>query len=214
MVYKMNPAFLLFHDGEKRAMSEEREMFCKKIGEIELMSGRIVACDPFTGMDDEPFTKQVTPGKYPVLFSIIRYESKDERIAFAMIKFSNNKVSAWEMALQPGQNINELEDDDEYFGYGVDSGTGCFMDIETKNTFLSYENEPQDEDPGYELYLDLEDEFDKAYKATRSWIVTTIKDKASIAMFSSGWGDGNYPSFWGMDENGDIVCLITDFLIS
>ncbi|WML52274.1 DUF4241 domain-containing protein [Neobacillus sp. PS3-12] len=120
MVYKVNPEFLLFNDGEKRRMPEESEIFCEKIGEIELSSGQIVACDPFIGMEEEPFTKKVTSGKYPVLLNIIRYKNEDERIAFAIIKFNENKVITWEMALQQGQGIDELEDD-EFFGYGVDS---------------------------------------------------------------------------------------------
>ncbi|WP_317615143.1 MULTISPECIES: DUF4241 domain-containing protein [Bacillus] len=34
-----------------------------------------------------------------------------------------------------------------------------------------------------------------------------------IAMFTTGFGDGMYPSFWGLDENGEPACLVTDFLI-
>ncbi|PRS67378.1 hypothetical protein C6347_14900 [Bacillus sp. NMTD17] len=32
-------------------------------------------------------------------------------------------------------------------------------------------------------------------------------------MFTTGFGDGMYPSFWGLDENGEPACLVTDFLI-
>ncbi|WML52275.1 DUF4241 domain-containing protein [Neobacillus sp. PS3-12] len=88
------------------------------------------------------------------------------------------------------------------------------MDKETLNTLLAYEEERQNENSDYYIYFEFEDEFDKTYKDTRSWLVTTIKEKASISMFSSGWGDGSYPSFWGLDENGDVICLVTDFLIT
>lgn len=44
--------------------------------------------------------------------------------------------------------------------------------------------------------------------------MTKIDGKASIAMFSSGWGDESYPSFWGYDENGEVACLVTDFLVT
>ncbi|MEH6980177.1 DUF4241 domain-containing protein, partial [Bacillus pseudomycoides] len=28
-----------------------------------------------------------------------------------------------------------------------------------------------------------------------------------------GYGDGFYPSYWGFDENGKIVSLVTDFQV-
>jgi hypothetical protein len=30
-------------------------------------------------------------------------------------------------------------------------------------------------------------------------------------MFSSGWGDGSYGSYWGMSADGELVELVTDF---
>jgi hypothetical protein len=213
MVYKINPNYMLFNHGDKRTMTEESEIFCEQIGQIELPSGQLVACDPFIGMEEVPFTKHVKPGKYPVLVNILRYKNDDERVAYAMIKFSNNEVTTWDMALQEGQKINELEDD-EFFGYGVDSGTGSFMDTETLNVLLAYEEERQNENSEYYIYLEFENELNETYKDTRSWLVTTINNKASISMFSTGWGDGLYPSFWGLDENGEVVYLVTDFLIT
>ncbi|MES1035221.1 DUF4241 domain-containing protein [Bacillus pumilus] len=38
-------------------------------------------------------------------------------------------------------------------------------------------------------------------------------DKVDIAMFTTGFGNGMYPGFWGLDENVELVCFVTDFLI-
>jgi hypothetical protein len=35
----------------------------------------------------------------------------------------------------------------------------------------------------------------------------------AIAMFQSGWGDGFYASYWGLDARGEPVCLVTDFSV-
>lgn len=35
----------------------------------------------------------------------------------------------------------------------------------------------------------------------------------NIVVFSSGWGDGDFSSYWGLDENDQICCLVTDFFI-
>ncbi|MFL9839310.1 DUF4241 domain-containing protein, partial [Flavobacterium sp. ST-75] len=33
-------------------------------------------------------------------------------------------------------------------------------------------------------------------------------------MFASGWGDGYYPAYWGLDADGDAVELVVDFLLN
>ncbi|HIK11257.1 MAG TPA: DUF4241 domain-containing protein [Oscillatoriaceae cyanobacterium M33_DOE_052] len=35
--------------------------------------------------------------------------------------------------------------------------------------------------------------------------------KANLIAFSSGLGDGGYPSFWGYGASNQPVCLVTDF---
>jgi uncharacterized protein DUF4241 len=34
---------------------------------------------------------------------------------------------------------------------------------------------------------------------------------ANILLFTSGWGDGAYPSYWGYAADDALVCLLTDF---
>jgi hypothetical protein len=214
-MYKVNPNYVLSKNGKRKIFQNEGfEMYCIQIGNIDLPSGQIVACDPFVELVTNPFSKQVTPGKYPVLLNIAHYDNDDERVAYAVIKFNINEVVRWEMATQLGQTLDGL-DDDEFVGYGVDSGTGSFMDKQTALSIITYEEENQKDNPDFYIYLELEDRFDENYQDTRSWLVTSIKDKVdNFAIFSTGWGDGVYPSFWGFDENGDPSCLITDFLIT
>jgi hypothetical protein len=42
------------------------------------------------------------------------------------------------MAVCEGQNIKDLKDE-EIFGYPVESGMGCFMDLETQNLLNNLE---------------------------------------------------------------------------
>lgn len=46
-----------------------------------------------------------------------------------MIKFTNEQAIEWELATRAGQELNQLKED-ELFGYGVNTGMGCFMDAE------------------------------------------------------------------------------------
>lgn len=63
------------------------------------------------------------------------------------------------------------------------------------------------------IYDAPEEKFEKRYEDTRSWLVMCFQEKADLEIFSIGFGDSVYPSFWGLDENGEPACLVTDFLI-
>ena len=45
------------------------------------------------------------------------------------------------------------------------------------------------------------------------WFAISLDEEtgANILLFTSGWGDGRYPSYWGYAADGGIVCLLTDF---
>src|SRR5688500_15417555 len=99
------------------------------IGELNLPSGKVVACDGFViDSNTPPFSLAVPPGKYPVVLTLARSRpGDDERVAYAAIRFAPAKPARWEMAVGAGNDPKSLKAD-EVFAYGVDSGTGCFMD--------------------------------------------------------------------------------------
>jgi hypothetical protein len=178
----------------------------REIGDLLVPSGRIVACDPLVDPEAIAFTKQVQPGRYPVVLSIVRRGSRDERIALAMVRFSNQKPVRWELAITPENDLTLLKDD-EFYGYGVDAGTGCFMSEEAANLL----SEKMDEDVDY--YELIEEQREKNYVHTRDWadFVLDADSGLNIIAFSSGLGDGLYGSYWGYDEANEVVCLVTDF---
>src|SRR5262249_19599193 len=102
-----------------------------------------------------------------------------------------------------GQDPAKLKGDQVY-AYGVDSGTGSFAD------------------PGAQEILNgrnaqaLSDRISAAMKQVSDsacdWVLVDTP-KGSAALFSSGWGDGGYASYFGLDETGDPVVLVTDFAV-
>ncbi|WP_189318745.1 DUF4241 domain-containing protein [Bacillus pumilus] len=211
-MYNINPTNLLYENGEKSSSSEGDQLFAKQLGHIEITSGHIVACDPFVSEGDQSFTRKVTLGKYPILLIVKRVQSGDERVAYAMIKFTNEQATEWELATRAGQELNQLKED-EFFGYGVNTGMGCFMDAEAARYLQAYEDKRYKEDNDFYLYEEFAEALEQNYKHTWDWLVTRFHDKVDIAMFTTGFGDGMYPSFWGLDQNGEPACLVTDFLI-
>lgn len=177
-------------------------------GILHTPSGRISACDPLVQPEQPSFTQKVAEGDYEVKIAIARYDSGDERVAFAMLRFSEEQAVQWKMALIGDQNEQGLGHD-EFFGYGVDSGTGCFMDAEAAE--LLNERMTQEDD----FYEEITEGMQTTYKNTRSWLSFQPSDtsKANVVCFSSGWGDGVYPSFFGYSLDGDVVSLVTDFCL-
>lgn len=177
---------------------------CHNAGDLVLPTGKIVACDPAVSPETPPFAICVVPDKYPVILSIARF-CDDQRVAYAMLKFSDEKPVRWGMALLPKPDSASLKDDEVYY-YGVDSATGCFMDVEAAQVLI--ENIDSD------IYLDqITEEMDKTYVDTWSWanICLSPSTGANIICFSTGLGDGAYTSYFGYDEKGDVLCLVTDF---
>jgi hypothetical protein len=96
------------------------------IGEIILTSGKLMACDPLLPPElGYIFTKTLVPDNYPVLLSLAGFKPRGERrIACAMLQITQQKPVRWELAILDPHRSKE------YQGYGVDSGTGGFLDLD------------------------------------------------------------------------------------
>lgn len=177
------------------------------IGELSAPSGKIVACDPLIISDPEPFDLFVPAGRYGVSVSIIRrVENGDQRTATALLRLSEAQPRSWQMAVLAGQNTADLKAG-EVFCYGVDAGTGCFMDVEAAR-WLARKLRTQDE-----FADELVARMEAVYVHTRSWANVLLDEAANLncILFSSGFGDGCYASYWGFDDQGRLACLMTDF---
>ena len=62
-------------------------------------------------------------------------------------------------------------------------------------------------------FRQLIDQMDRTYVPTWSWANVEVGDRRNVVMFSTGLGDGIYSSYFGYDERGNPVCLVTDFWV-
>ena len=176
----------------------------RKIGELAVPTGAVLACEPVVGYDGAAFTTRIPVGIYPVILSVAKFKY-DERVAYAKLQISEKPSVRWEMAAVSGQDIDSLAAD-EVFGYPVDSGTGCFMDAETAGVFADV----IDEDYAH-LMLG---EMDKNYTPTWSWADFKFNGTSgNLITFSTGFGDGVYASYFGFDKDDKIAALVTDFAL-
>ncbi|CAN7591846.1 DUF4241 domain-containing protein [Rhizobium leguminosarum] len=180
-----------------------------RMGNVELTSGRIVAADPLAQPDRPALVRTVAPGEYPVTL----YRAFG-RVAAASMRFAEGKPDRWELAVLPGQDPATLKDG-EIFGYPVDAGLGCYMDADTLGLIGEREGQAQAQKPDSDVnyYDDVLASDLEANKGIYALHRPVAGKKGNVAVFWSGWGDGFYPVFWGLERDGRALVLLTDFSV-
>jgi hypothetical protein len=167
------------------------------IGKIKIESGKIIACDPIVMHDASPFTQIFPTGEFPVHLAMAKTDN-DERVAFSRIVFSDNPISKWEYALQKGEKPIPLKDT-SFYCYGVDAGTGIFIDSISNNYFNK-----KDHSEWENVFITKAEK--NGYKG-----YTYDFEGHNLATFSTGYGDGCYATYIGFDARGNTCQILTDF---
>lgn len=193
-----SPFAAAFTPGTRFVMGTELvTMSVRVAGPLRVPTGRIVVSDP--GITDfagphVPLARQAPIGEFPVELALADFAGRDTRVACARVRFAAGPALRWEPAEFAGQAAGADGDP----AYGVDCGIGCFFDAAARADV--------DEATMAAWFAGSE----QTCVGTASWHVAPLGD-ANLVMFSSGWGDGLYTSYWGLDARGDVVELVTDF---
>lgn len=171
-------------------------------GDLVLPSGQLIACDPFVCLDAACFNLSLPRGTFPALITIAKTDN-DQRVAYATLRLRSAAPNTWVMMTAGDQDTSSLGKD-EIFGYGVDSGTGCFMDVSVSRALAERMSKQPD------FYETLIAQMDKTYQHTWSWLDMKFGD-ANLIAFSSGYGDGVYATYAGQDASGEVCAVVTDF---
>jgi hypothetical protein len=191
-----------------------------RLTELYVPTGRIVVTDPLVVPDLLPLARGVSPGTYPVDLYIAATPASGPRIAVATLTFGESVATKYELALRGRENITELKEEGDYFGFPVDSGLGAFYDAETSKLYNGFIERFYAEDPAKNIYDHYLAPLFKA-NARRpddvndpgDWLDFHLPNSSrhNVAMFQSGYGDGVYPAYWGVDSSGNAVNLVIDF---
>lgn len=195
------------------------------VGDVNLPTGKIIVSDPFFSMEQLPFSRTVQPDKYPVYIYMAEIDELHHRIAYAKIKFRPEEATKWILALTEDLTKEELDelDEDEFYGFPVESGLACFLDQETNTAFVEKMDELQEKNSEANYYDEVLAEEFKAYSGKNKFSRElgdwndhrpNKESDNNVIMFASGWGDGYFPTYWGLNEDGDTIELVIDFLIN
>ena len=155
-----------------------------EVGSLIVTSGRIVACDGLSP-STETFVETIQPGAYPVVLSIALFYDETPVIACAMLRLKDEMPSGWKLAITYNQN-EVIKQEDEIVGYGVDSGSGCFADLEAMKTLIGSAN----------VYNCLQEEVSQSGMKMVDFPLDPLSS-SNVIVFSSGYGDGTYPTYVG-----------------
>ena len=193
------------HDGERFGTST---LAHHQVASLHLPSGKIVTCDPLV-VDGPILARRLRPAAYPVTLAVATFPdgtSKGEQIvAAAILRVADRPVVRWELA---GFDASTPATGGEP-SYPVDAGTGCFMDALAQ---VAIREEPSTWPTPSQKAIERQLMTDH-YVPTWGWAVYQPDpgSPANCVAFMSGWGDGAYSSYWGFDDAGDPVVLLTDF---
>ncbi|MDQ0782899.1 DUF4241 domain-containing protein [Chryseobacterium sp. W4I1] len=184
-----------------------------EVGKIYLSSGKLVACDPLITNDMQPFTTEFPKGNFSVL---LHKEKESNCVAYAEIIFSSEAITNWEMAVTAGQDIKDLGEE-EIFGYPVESGMGCLMDVDTQNSLNElekrlYHSKGADfmgiyEEFFHEYFFDEKGAIDQY-----AFLKPADEHPGTIFAFETGYGEGFYASYIAYDKDQQPVKIITEFI--
>lgn len=192
-----------------------------KIADLHLPTGKIIASDPFFTGDIQPFSRTVDPGTYPVVLYVDREEI---RVAFARVKFKPEQASTWILAVTDDMKVEDLTSltDGEYLGFPVDAGLGCFLDAETNEQYCAAIDRFYKQSPDANYYDDLLAAEFETYSGSHPYSRSlgdwndhypSTSKQHNVVMFASGYGDGYYPTYWGLNSEKQTVELTIDFML-
>ncbi len=170
------------------ADSETLVVEVRRIATLYVPTGKIVCCDPLAVPDAEPLERTVPAGEYPVDVAIA---TPDGATAATPASSSDTWVAGMRVVFAEGTPVRWERADGK--GY---RGVGCFMDAST-GTLIKRESP------------EIIDQLDDSWADHRP--VAGRPENCVMAM--SGWGDGQYDSYWGLDALDRPLQLVTDFAL-
>lgn len=181
-------------------------------GELFILSGKLVVCDPIITPDKEPFEFVFPKGTFPVH---IHKEKESGLIAYVELVFSQEIVEKWELAVCKNQKIEDLKEG-EIFGFPVESSLACLMDFETQNRLNQEElklfEEKKDNFKGIYQEVFHEHFFNLKNEKIADFSFINFENKNNLFVCEAGYGEGFYATYIGFDKKNNPVKIIIEFI--
>jgi hypothetical protein len=175
------------------------------MGTISFPSGKAVPKDTMTLSEDAELDREVPKSPAKVVAAVAKHASGDERVAFLRVRFREETPTKHELAIR---RISADWHESYKEAYPVDSGFGGFIDQK-----VQAEVNKAIEDAATGVSKKLHDQLQKTQRNTWSWANLEIVQGIYLLVVSSGYGDGAFKTYYGLNDRGEIIELVTDFRV-
>ena len=168
-------------------------------GFIQFASNKIVLFDAYSSVHKySAFNHEFGVIGFP--YCLCCMTDSGERVAYCGIRFGEEPVDRWELCFAGDRNkiLSKLIISPDAASTAIISGVCCLADEKAYKLYSEHINDDIHPLAG-QIILD-----GQTHAA-----VDILESK--YAVFSTGWGDGVYKSYVGLDKNGRAVNLIVDF---
>lgn len=200
--------------------------FFLTVGTVDVPSGKVIVADPLSYLSGEhviaPVLKRGIPcGNYPAEVSICRHPGMGIRMCTARLKIKDTQAVRYELAESEEDTAAFKAKDGVMHGFPVDAGMMCFIDAKAAENYAAFIDKWHKENPGKNHYDDyFAAFFAESYKKLPAYqreggdfIEWQNPDSGeSMVQIASGFGDGFYHSFWGIDESGEVAELVVPLI--
>ena len=186
----LGPARLFVLTAEPgRTLARAVTVIHQELGELALPDGRVVVCDPHD--PGIALARRLTAGRYRVQLRVADLGGRDQRAAAVVLTAGDGPPVRWEPAAE--------------HRLSVDSATGCLAGPAALAALHA---------PGGADAVDgLVEALAHTQRATWCWANHEVATDGNLVAFSSGYGDGAYPVFWGLRADGEPACLLVDLRV-
>jgi hypothetical protein len=219
-----NPEWSALQEKEVSAEKGTYLLSLVDCGVLKVPSGKLVCCDPFAAM--QAFGNayvRIPKGQYPVVVTLADVSTKHDgshfREAYASLILDGDRVESTRKCFCPTGNGHVDDDglkDGDFYGFGVDAGTACFVDQESLEEGMPpddtwYEGLFENEDEN--SWFNLMDNKNHIREGIANIVLPESKCGNNLVLFHSGWGDGAYPVIGGYDSSGNLVAVHIDLMV-
>lgn len=176
-----------------------------RLGLCSVPSGELLVRDPCCYLDNRgelPYFVTPPVGKYPVELAMVSTKDGRQLCAAARLIFNYRPAVHFEQALIGKEYIEKFRGG--YFGFFSDSGYGSICDEKVHQIFCDFVEEWRQRYPNANFFEQmvlpgLKDGFGMWQLPGTSY---------RIPIFRTGWGKGEYPVYWGQDEEGRVCQMV------
>jgi hypothetical protein len=179
------------------------------IGRINIVTGSIVTCDPFGNLNDTPLQQRIPPGEYALEACIVDEPREGTVTAYVIMRILDTEAVRWKIATNQNALVNFFDS----VHFNVVSGFACIMDETAKEILKGRFFDPLTGDFSRDQVISAT--FENMIDSGIYCLDYLVDESRSLncLIFPTGYGNYPYCSYFGYDEDNNVVCLLMDFNI-